>query len=684
MKKLSVLSLSLFLAIGAAFADSPKDSPKAPDAQPAKTAAKSVPAKTLAEISAEMEELRQTLQLQQEQLQLLKEQLAVRDRQLEEAREAAAARANSSSAADPAVNAAPSSLHFTTAPAPSTASSSPSAIPNPSSAANPAVTTATPSSDDKAPLTLRFKGINLTPGGFFAAETVSRQRALNDDINTQFNATPFGGNSVGKLQDLNLTARQSRLSFLADSTIGATKVIGYFEADFLGAGVTSNNRQSNSYVFRQRQLFSRADFTNGWAISGGQMWSLATEDKVATVNRTEWLPAMIDPNYIVSFTWTRGYGLRVSKTFANQLTFAISAENPQATLGGRGFSTFTSTSATGTATTYQNSFVFAPGTAGGLNNSADATGYSLNHTPDIIAKIALDPGYGHYELFGIVSTYENRIFPCAVVGSTAKNYPTPADPVVLACANSASLEPSVAGAYNNLNTGGAVGASAAVPLFAKKLDAGLKVFYGDGEGRYASSQLPDATLRPDGTIALVHNAHFLGRLEWHVTPKWDIYTYVGGEYAGRTSYVGYQSIKVTNTPAIPGCGALGQQPCPGGGTQPGYPALATTTITLDGIGGYGSPFANNSGCSTETLPSATGTPGTGGTCAGDTRYLMESTLGFWNKIYQGEKGRVQWGLQYSYLFRNAWSGSDGLTGTTSIAPHAVNNMVFTSFRYYLP
>jgi hypothetical protein len=141
---------------------------------------------------------------------------------------------------------------------------------------------------------------------------------------------------------------------------------------------------------------------------------------------------------------------------------------------------------------------------------------------------------------------------------------------------------------------------------------------------------------------------------------------------------------VTNTPAIPGCGGVGQQPCPGGGTQPAYPALTTTSISLSGIGGYGSPYANNTGCSTETLPSATGTPGTGGTCAGDTRYIMEGTVGFWHKVYQGEKGRMQWGIQYSYIYKNAWSGSDGLTGTTSIAPHAVNNMVFTSFRYYLP
>jgi hypothetical protein len=163
---------------------------------------------------------------------------------------------------------------------------------------------------------------------------------------------------------------------------------------------------------------------------------------------------------------------------------------------------------------------------------------------------------------------------------------------------------------------------------------------------------------------------------------------LGGEYNARAAYSGYQSVKITNTPAIPGCGGLGQQLCPGGGTQPGYPALVTTAVSSTGIGGYGSPFANNSGCSTETLPGSQLTPGGGGTCAGDIRYIGEGTLGFWHKIYQGEKGRLQWGVQYSYLFKVGWSGNNStpsaMTQPSAIAPKAVDNMVQTSFRYYLP
>jgi len=682
MKKIPSLALSLFLILGTAFADSPKDSSKESDTQPAKstTAAKPGPAKTNAEISAEMDELRQAFEMQQkqirsqqEELNVLKGKLATRDRQIAEAREAAA----TSAEVKPATTALNSPV--ATLAAGNGAATSAAADPNAPVAAAPGQG----NTDDKGPLTIRFKGVNITPGGFIAAETVNRQRAMSDDINTQLNAIPYGGNSVGKLSEMNLTARQSRISLLFDSKVGETKLSGYYEADFLGAGTTSNNRQSNSYVLRQRQLWARADAPGGWAFSAGQMWSLATEDKMGIANLQEWIPQVIDPQYIVGFTWQRAYGARVAKGFGDKFTLAASVEGPQATIGGRGFSTYTSTSASGTVTTYQNFWEFAPGAGGGLFNAFDTTGYSVNKTPDFIVKAAFDPGFGHYEVFGIVGTFRNRIYPCAVVGTTAGNFPTPTTPVDLGCLASTSLTPSVSGATNDSRTGGGFGVSGRVPV-GRKLSAGLKAVYGDGIGRYGSAQLPDATARPDGSLALIHGATWLGSLEWHVTPKFDVYGYVGGEYDGRAAYTGYQSVKVTTTPAIPGCGAVGQQPCPGGGIQPSYPALTSTSISISGIGGYGSRYANNTGCSTETLPSGTGTPGTGGTCAGDTRYIGEGTLGFWQKIYQGEKGKMQWGIQYSYLYRTAWSGSNGLTGTTSVSPHAVNNMLFTSFRYYLP
>jgi len=79
--------------------------------------------------------------------------------------------------------------------------------------------------------------------------------------------------------------------------------------------------------------------------------------------------------------------------------------------------------------------------------------------------------------------------------------------------------PSALGAFNDSKTGGGFGVSASAPLFAKKLDVSLKGVYGTGIGRFGSAQLADVTARPDGTLATIHNAQWLGKLEWHPTRR---------------------------------------------------------------------------------------------------------------------------------------------------------------------
>ena len=63
--------------------------------------------------------------------------------------------------------------------------------------------------------------------------------------------------------------------------------------------------------------------------------------------------------------------------------------------------------------------------------------------------------------------------------------------------------------------------------------------------------------------------------------------------------------------------------------------------------------------------------------------MIEGTIGFWYRFYQGPKGRVQFGGQYSYLVKNTWTGTDS-SGELFFTPSASNNMILTSFRYYLP
>src|SRR5713226_7494120 len=427
MKKLAALTLSLFLTVGTVLADTPKDAdPKSAKAAPAKPKAAKKAEKPDAAFAAQLEELRQTLQSQQEQLQMLKEELAKRDRQIDEAREAAATAnaraAEASTKATEAVN--------TTAEVKSTAVSL-NTTDSDLKASNEVLKTTVATGQAEAkkateegPSTIKYKGVNRTPGGFLEAATVFRSRAVSGDINTPLTGIPYPGNSLAKVTENNFTGRHSRVTLLVEGKLASAKIGGYYEADFLGAGTTSNNRQSNSYVLRQRQVFGQVAFDNGLSITGGQMWSLAAENRKGIANRGEVPPLVIDPQYSVGFTWARQPGFRVVKSF-NHDKFALgfSVEAPQTTIGGRGFSTFTP--ATGNPS--QNFWLNAPGASGGLYNAFDATGYTTNKAPDIIFKAALDPGWGHYEVFGLVSTFRNRVYPCAVVSANAAGVVTAAN-----------------------------------------------------------------------------------------------------------------------------------------------------------------------------------------------------------------------------------------------------------------
>jgi hypothetical protein len=678
MKKLA-LTLSLFLVSGIAFADTPKDADAQPaKAQPAKPKAAKKAESSNAAIAAQLEELRQTLQSQQEQLQLLKEELAKRDRQIDEAREAAAtANARAAEASTKAIEAV-----NTTAEVKSSAvalNSTVSAL----KASNEALKTTVAKeqaeekkAEETGPSTIKYKGINITPGGFLAAETVYRQRATSADIPTPMSAIPYPGNALAKDNESNFSGRQSRISVLLETKVADAKVSGYYEADFFAAGTTSNNRQTNSYVLRQRQAWLRAAFDSGLSFTGGQMWTLATENKKGIENRGEAIPLTVDVNYTVGFTYARGYGFRVVKDFGGKFALGISIEGPQATIGGRGFSLLTTNNlTTGAVSTSGNTFINAPGAGGGLYNAFDPTGYTVNKVPDLLVKGAADPGWGHYEFFGLLSAFRNRVYPCGVVGTNTTDtnpgtttIPCPFDP------GNPTPKPSALGAYSDTKIGGGFGVSANIPTFAKKLDFGIKGVAGSGIGRYGAAQIADLTIRPDGTQALIRTAHGLVRFEFHATPKLDIYAYYGSEYAWRAGYRGYNSITIVNTPGIPANGA-----------NPAIAPTTTTTFKLNQIGGYGNPLAINSGCSTEGAPANQLTPGTGATnCAGDIRLITEGTLGFWHKIYQGPKGGVRWGLQYSYITKGGWSGAPAPGGTLGLQPKAVDNMVFTSFRYYLP
>ena len=475
--------------------------------------------------------------------------------------------------------------------------------------ANSAAPTAqTDTNGTDQPRSWKFKGVTFTPGGFFAAESVWRQRALSADVNTPFTSTPLPGSSQYDVGEFNASGRQSRIAMLVQGDAHNVKLGGYYEADFLSAGTTSNDNQSNSYTLRQRQFWAQAAFNSGLTVTGGQMWSLVTQTAKGLDNRTEVLPETIDAQYSVGFSWARQYGVRFVQNFNNKVWLGMSVEEAQATikLGG----------------TTAPFVVGAAGNGGGLYNAT--TNYSFNMTPDFVVKAAFEPGFGHYEVFGLVSTFRDRVFPTGVAPSNSKTF------------------------------GGGGGANAWFPLDKGIFNFGLHALVGDGVGRYGSAgAAPDVTLRPDGTLAPIHSYQGLATLAIH-DKKWDIYLHAGEEYAARTQFI-------SGTPAVlipnEGYGAIGFNNS-GCWTEPG-----------PGSGGYAPGSLSN--CSGNIKDVFEGTAG-----------LWYS---FFSGPYGTLKMGAQY--SYVNLNTWTGVGSTGVcTSSThpTCTPSANENMVFTSLRYYIP
>ena len=356
------------------------------------------------------------------------------------------------------------------------------------------------------PLVIHYKGVKITPVAFFALEGVYRQRSINSGLNTPFNTTPFPGSNQGHLSEFNLSGRQSRLGGLFEGDAGAYKLSGYVETDFLSAGVTSNSNQSNSYTMRVRQVWGKAETQSGFAVTGGQTWSLVTENGKSTDVRTEKLPNTIDPSYMVGYSWTRQPSIRLQQKFGHPVfgagfTAAISVENAQTQLA--------------TDANAPTNFIFGGlGTGGGLYNST-AT-YANNVAPDVMTKFAFDGKHTHFEFGGMARFFRDEY-----------------NPLVAGTANTIQG----AGIVNkNTKVGGGVFGS--LRGTSKYIDLAVQGMGGPGVGRYGASQLGDVTVRPDGTLEPIKNYHGLISLETHPTKKLDIFAYGGAEYNQRTTYVG--------------------------------------------------------------------------------------------------------------------------------------------------
>ena len=503
------------------------------------------------------------------------------------------------------------------------------------------------------PDSIGYKGITLSPtGSFIAFETVNRTKATASDIATPFSAIPFSASDAGQLSEFFATARQSRLALTAEGKLNSVTLRGYYETDFLGTGVTSNNNQSNSYVLRERQLWGQASFKNGFTVTGGQMWSLVTENKTGVDPKSEAIVQNIDVNYNTGFVFARQPALRVAYKASPMFSGAFSIEQAQTLAPGCSASTggFCAINylagATGTGSGLYNG-AGAPGvvSVGGSTTittaptdafNAPVTTYSYNLAPDMMAKLAADSKYAHAEIFGVARVFRNRIYP---------NESPQTGKALL------TTVPAGSGAYNNATVGGGVGGNVRLKLLSDKLEIDAKGLFGDGISRYGATQLADLTLKPNGQFSLLHGYSALLSVEANPTPRLSINFYYGGDYVGRDYY---------------------------------------TDGTGTGTAGYGSRLLATSGCGTELAPGTTvgGAASTGtvngfsptavGSCAVNTKDVQEGAAVVWYDLYRGPMGRIREGVHYEYIERNTWSGLGGL------APKAIDNVILTSFRYYLP
>jgi TolA-binding protein len=558
-------------------------------------------------IEKQLEEMRQQYQQQQEEIDQLKQQLQSRDQQLQQAQDTAqqaqqAAQAQAQAAQQNAAqsNEAYTNLH--------------QAVQNVQTQAEQAQQTATMAEQDQQQLKkavthpddIYYKGITISPkGSFLAAETVWRSEATGGDINTAFTGVPLKYSPAAEMSEFQATGRQSRIAIKATGKLASWTMTGYYEMDWLGTGITSNNNQSNSYVVRQRQLWADAKLNNGWDFSGGQGWSLVTETTQGETRGTEILPSTIDPQYEAGFVWARQYSFRVVKQFGDKMWLGASAESAEI-LNPAGSNLPT------------NILIGSGGTSGGLYNST--ANYSFNVAPDMVAKLAFEPAPGqHYEVFGVARFFRDRIYP--TIGSP----------------------------YNDTVTGGGIGASGRAAVLNKKLTIGLKGLYGDGTGRYGSSTIADVTIRPDGALSPLHAFSGLSTVEFNPNKRLNIYANYSGDYIGRNYAIS-------------------------GGKQVGY----------------GVYTADMSGCQIEPASTASfpatdpSVPGNAtNKCSNNNKDVQELTIGYWFYIHNGTRGGLRQGIQYSNIRRDLWSGQGG-TLNPSNGAHGNDNMLFTSFRYYLP
>jgi hypothetical protein len=324
-----------------------------------------------------------------------------------------------------------------------------------------------------------------------------RTRNENADVATSYSATPLDGSSNANLSELRGSARNSQLSLLIEGAAGNTKLRGYIETDFLGAAPTSNYVQSSSWTPRMKQVWIQIERPSGLTVTAGQMWSLLTTNRRGMANLQELKPSGEEGNFVVGFTWTRERAVRVTQNFNNRIWLGFALENPESTYA----ADFVPPNVMGLNT--------SPNAATGVNLLPFLANYSYGQSttlaPDLVAKIAYEPGRGHFEVKALGRFFRDRIAATATTRG-----------------------------HTNTTAGYGVGFGALMLFASNRLELSLEGLAGQGIGRYGTAGFADVTLDPTtAEMRPLRQARLMGGLVYHGGSRLDVFAYGGNEYTER-------------------------------------------------------------------------------------------------------------------------------------------------------
>jgi len=489
----------------------------------AKPSASAEPAKN--SVESELEELRDLLINQAQQLQVQGEQLKQQQEKMQlledrlKSSDSAPAKLAAAPAQPSSVSALPTASGLPTSVPPSASVPVASAAaPSPSPAQQAQKAEAAPAS----PLSFNIGSAKFTPGGFMDLTNYFRTKDMGSGIGSSFNSIPFNNAlPLAALTEDHFSIQNSRIALRVDSTVAGGAVIGYVEADFLGFTNDNLNVTSNSNTLRSRLYF--VDYRRGkWELFGGQDWSMVTPSRtgIAVMPADVFNTQDMDTNYNVGLTWERTAQFRFILHPNNKVAFGFGIENPQ--------------QYTGSAVTFPTSPI-------AFTNTQVNTGLSLNSAspppnplatpdvaPDLIAKIAVDPnpaGHAiHLEAYGLFRTFRINTFN----GTTNLGNTT------------------IHGAAGSFNSN--------FEIF-KNFKIFETAFYSSGGGReIGNTNVPDFIVTPAANatsqlgLSPVHSDAGILGLEYQTTPKFMVYGYYGYVYIGRNY-------------SLTGCGATGKSFC---------------------------------------------------------------------------------------------------------------------------